>query len=285
MLTLHANPNANANADSRNAPPEMAPPSTGSYSFKPSPYKVSTITATGCIQANINLDILYEHLPIVKEQDNLQEDGFTYVEYGHKKSDTYYKGFAKKLAIARRKTTVSKRFDNQVTVIIRLGGMLTNMKIFRNGNVQMTGLKVIDQGIQAIQHVIACIQSIYQSDDPHISDDISKMAVSQYAVQLINCDFRVGFEIKRDRLYRIIQTDYPNVFCSYEPCIYPGVKIQYDWNSTKKITVAVFQSGCVIITGAQMHEQIQSAYRFICEILQKHFDDIRKVPLATTSPV
>lgn len=272
----------NANANPRNAQ-EMAA-SSGPYSFKPSPYKVSTITATGCIQANINLDVLYEHLPIVKDQDNLQEEGFTYVEYGHKKSDTYYKGFAKKLSIARRKTTVSKRFDNQVTVIIRIGGMLTNMKIFRNGNVQMTGLKVIEQGIRAIEHVIACIQTIYQSGDPLISDDISKMAVSKYVIQLINCDFRVGFEIKRDRLYRIIQTDYPTVFCSYEPCIYPGVKIQYDWNSTKKITVAVFQSGCVIITGAQMHEQIQSAYRFICEILQKHFDDIRKVPLATSSP-
>lgn len=245
------------------------------YAFQPTPYKVSTITATGCIQTHIDLDVLYEHLDIVKQPDNTAEDGFTYVEYGHKKSETCYKGFAKKLAITRRKTTVSKRFDNQVTVILRVHGMQTNMKIFRNGNVQMTGLKMIEQGTQAIGYVIERIRTISHCD-PKVAESIEKMAIANYTIQLINCDFRVGFEIKRDRLYKTIQTLYPNVFCSYEPCIYPGVKIQYDWDPSKKITIAVFQSGCVIITGAQTHEQITCAYHFICNIFNTHFDSIQK---------
>jgi TATA-box binding protein (TBP) (component of TFIID and TFIIIB) len=48
----------------------------------------------------------------------------------------------------------------------------------------------------------------------------------------------------------------------------------------KKITIAVFQSGCIIITGAQNHDQIKKAYAFICDVLLKHQESVEKKILA-----
>jgi TATA-box binding protein (TBP) (component of TFIID and TFIIIB) len=143
-------------------------------------------------------------------------------------------------------------------------------------------------------------------ENKDIAKSQEQVETVNYKVALINSDFKVDFEIKRDKLYSTIINHYDNK-CSFEPCIYPGVKIQYFWNSCnrdkdgvckchedcyigkgnghgdgncKKITIAVFQSGCIIITGAQNTEQIDDAYRFICGVFNKHLDIVKKVSLS-----
>ena len=106
---------------------------------------------------------------------------------------------------------------------------------------------------------------------------------------MINSDFKVNFEIRLDYLYKIITQEY-KIICSYEPCIYPGAKIEYYYpnngfckctsfctgksETCKKITIAVFQSGCIIITGANKIEHIEIAYNFICDILSNNMKRI-----------
>jgi TATA-box binding protein (TBP) (component of TFIID and TFIIIB) len=273
--------------------------------FKPSPYKISTITATGGVNTEVNLDILYKSIEILDEK-NSSDDGFMYIEFGRKKSDTFYRGTNKKLKVSRRKKVEAKRFDNQATVIVRYtengAQLMVNMKIFKNGNVQITGLKYIDQGRVVINKLIAELKRIYV-EDKGIVKDYEKLDNIQYCIRLINSDFRIGFEIKRERLYRLLHTDY-NIRSSYEPCIYPGVKVQYYWNSAKndnqngicecsshcqgkgsgdgpneckKITIAIFQSGCIIITGAQCLKQIDDAYKFICIVIDDNINDLKKI--------
>lgn len=276
--------------------------------FKPTPYKISTITATGGINTNINLESFYNNVDIVPYDGDIS--GFVYIEFGKKKSETFSRGYHKKMSISRRKKVESKRFDNQTTIILKQMTSLTtnfvNIKVFKNGNVQMTGLKSMEQGTQAIDYLINEISRIHQNKDPFIIDDVSKMQNIDNRVRLINSDFRIGFDIKRDKLCKIIQTKY-KVFCSYEPCIYPGAKVQFFWNSChhsqdgictcgevgvdcngkgngegtgncKKITVAVFQSGCVIITGAQTEKQIEDTYAFICKLIVDNYEEVHKKP-------
>jgi len=273
-------------------------------SFTPSPYKVSTITATGGVNTIINLEILYTHVNIVDFDS--KDDGFVYIEFGKKKNESISRGYHKKLAVTRRKKVASKRFDNQATMILRKGDTYTNIKVFKNGNIQMTGLKSIEKGSEAIDMVIAEIARIHRDNDELVVDNIAEMRNVSNKVRLINSDFRVGFDIKRDKLHKIVRES--GVFCTYEPCIYPGVKIEYYWNSDKirqdgvcscsnalecngkgcgcgdmqckKITIAVFQSGCIIITGAQTYEQIDSAYKYICDILETNFEEVNKKQLA-----
>jgi hypothetical protein len=99
---------------------------------------------------------------------------------------------------------------------------------------------------------------------------------------------------------------------SYESAIYQGVKTKYFYNAQrpagnppglcpcarlckgtgqglaigdcKKITISPFQTGQVIITGAQTMEQINEAYEFIKGVFTTHAEDIlRKVYVLPTS--
>lgn len=284
--------------------------------YSPTQYRISTITATGSVSADVDLDVLYTNLCkiILEQQVGKRDDvqtGVVYAEYGKKKSETYFTGFSKKFLTQRKKENTTKRFDNQLTVVYKYNEeTLMNIKIFKNGNIQITGVKQISDGNEMIDKLINLVKQV-ATIDPSVVSSVDQLVNKSYKVALINSDFKIGFEIKRDKLYSVLINQYKNK-CSFEPCIYPGVKIQYYWNTTndckdgvckckqhcatgkgdgvgegccKKITIAVFQSGCIIITGAQKTYQIDDAYAFICNVLHKHMEHIKKVNLATILPL
>jgi TATA-box binding protein (TBP) (component of TFIID and TFIIIB) len=267
----------------------------------PTPYRISTITVTGSVGTCISLDALYDCL----SADADAERGITYVEYGVKKSQTVFKGLNKKQDKNKRKNTPapSKRFDNQVTVVYRTSELnCLNVKIFKNGNVQATGIKSIDRADEVL-HIVADILR----RSPEVVEDPDALAVGKFKIQLINTDYRIGFPIKRDVLHRLLKKKY-GLFCNFEPVIYPGVKVNYFYNAQrqererdgvcrceprcherkrtetmvcKKITIAVFQSGCIIITGSQSKEQIDECYAYINRILYANHDLVRKHEVET----
>ena len=254
------------------------------------PFKISTITATGSLtdeKLDIDIDTLFETVDI----QPLCDEGVLYAEFGKKK-----KGVSKKMA--KRIVVIKnyKKFDNQLTLEYKIKMdevkyTILNCKIFNNGNVQMTGVKYIEQGAVFLERVRDIVLA-----SPATVCDKTKVKACNYQVRMINCDYKFPFCIKRDCLFNILISKYQNV-CSFEPCIYPGVKLQYMWrlgnvnglckcpemcainkrNSIcKKITIAVFQSGCVIITGAQSIPQINEAYDWINSIILANKETIEK---------
>lgn len=297
----------------------------------PTPFKISTITATGIIDAHVNLDALFGSVSIA-------ELGIVYAELGSRKTESIFKGHAKKLTIARRcaagaaaggggggSSSHHKRFDNQITLIFRYLKpskddaqriVSVNVKVFRNGHIQMTGLRECEQGKEVIRMVMDKLEELTgrQAEGETIlvrqeEEEDRQLSMMEYKVRLINCDFRVGFEIRRDQLLKLVCHRY-KMACSFEPCIYPGCKIQYWYNTEyperagvckcvsrcngkggghgdgacKKITIAVFQSGCVIITGGQSDEQVRKTYAFVVSLLLANKEEILKRPLALPSP-
>lgn len=277
-------------------------PPVKNESFSPTALKISTITATASMGCEaINADLLYDTLVISDKNE-----GVLYVEYGEKYGSQKYKGFHKKLTIARRRKPAARRFDNQVTILVRLEtGLekieLTNIKVFKNANVQMTGLKTPEQGYRALEYIMGIMKTnpvITDNKEPHITN---------FQLRLINSDFTLGFEVKRDKLHKTLSRNHPGTFCMYEPCIYPGVKVQFNYNTwqptssidgickctnpcngkgngcsdggCKKVTIAIFQSGSVIVTGARSYDQLISAYNYICKVLAEHVDEIRRPPV------
>ena len=127
--------------------------------------------------------------------------------------------------------------------------------------------------------------------------------IKDYKIVLINSDYYLGFEIKRNVLHELLLNKY-NTFSSYEPCIYPGVNSKYYFNKAyndkqyegkcycdvycdgtgngdgngecKKVTVAIFQSGSIIITGARNMEQIEHAHKFINRIIDNNYHAIKR---------
>ena len=235
--------------------------------------RVSTITSILKLSKNVELEKLYTGIPIT--------DYIRFIEFG---ADNEPRGFSKKMLRKKRKKTKKKIFYNQATLHIFHDNKLMNVKMFNNGKVQITGLKKVDQAPILISKLIQYLQDI------EIFDDID---ILSHKLVLINSDFDIGYEVDRETLHREI-IEY-GMYSSYEPCIYPGVNIKYYINTNnsngicccddicngkgrgdgdgncKKVTIAVFKSGKIIITGGQSLEQVQTAHDFI-----KRFMDERK---------
>ena len=172
----------------------------------------------------------------------------------------------------------------------------------------MTGVKSEDTGKEAIESIIELIKDYQLNSEEKIVDNINDLKSSSFCIHLINSDFKVNMEIRRDLLANLIMENY-SCTCSYEPCIYPGVKLQYFLNKNnkglpltkqgsckcvipcngkgdgfttdtcKKITISIFQSGCILITGVTLIEHIQIAYDYIHELITLHEKEIKRVKL------
>lgn len=271
-------------------------------------YRISTITATASLNTEINLDLLYQSLkPICEQGTNLlpEDEGIVYIEFGKKKVETIYKGISTSRSL--NNDNKIKRFDNQVTIVYKanINGIksMMNTKIFKNGNIQMTGIRDIEQGRQMVENIANMIRNIYNNVEPNVVSNIDTLVPDKYQLRLINSDFKIGYEIHREKLYNILGDKYMSC-CSYEPCIYPAVKIKYYYNldnplcdgncycskkciigkntgsgdmMCKKVTIAVFQSGCIIITGGQNIHQVDEAYKFINRVLFENDQVKRKI--------
>jgi TATA-box binding protein (TBP) (component of TFIID and TFIIIB) len=238
--------------------------------------RVSTITCILQISTVLDLKKIYDLTPITKY--------IPFIEYG---AENIPKGFSKKMLRKKRKKTIKKMFYNQATLHVFHDGKIMNVKLFNNGKIQITGLKKENQGPELIKNLIDYFYDISMFDDD------KQIEIINHKLVLINSDFDLGFQIDREELHNEIIDS--GIYSSYEPCIYPGVNIKYFINQNqfdgicscnsmcngkgradgdgncKKITIAVFKSGKVIITGGQNINQIETSYRFI-----KNFIDERK---------
>lgn len=154
----------------------------------------------------------------------------------------------------------------------------------------MTGLKTVEMGQNILDYLLKLVIDLNKSDnDIYLNDkDFSLM---NYDIAMYNTDFDIGFKVNRDRLNSYLLD--LGIYTSFEPCIYPGVNIKYYYKSTnkngkceccptcngdgkkdhcKKITIAVFNSGKIIITGGRNYKQCKEAYEFINKILQEKKD-------------
>lgn len=265
--------------------------------------RISTITTTAQLGTKINLDPLFAQVPIMEYWD--LNDGILKMEFNGSVKGTSFKDI-----ILKPKTTKTS-FFNQATLVIRrevspLCWKEINVKLFRNGGVQMTGVRSIEMSGEALRWLIDylntnCTESPIFSKPPEIHKE---------QVQLVNTDFSIGAKIRRDVLHRVLSDNY-RLNSSYESAIYQGVKTKYFYNAQrpvgsppglcpcqrlckgtgdgskigecKKITISPFQTGQVIITGARTMEQINEAYEFIKGVFTTHADDIlRKVYVLPT---
>ncbi len=197
----------------------------------------------------------------------------------------------------KKQTSVPKqKFYNQATLIIKpyKDGKNVNVKFFLNGSVSMTGCQEEDDGIKVMKNFIKEIKKypevFYEKEHK------SSLDVIDYKVTMINANYIVGFKIDRPKLYKLLAENY-KVYTSYDPSIYQGVKIGFMWNNNhlykdglcrcsvkcryeknarkkntcKLVTIAIFQSGNIIITGAYDIKQTIEAYEYVNKILYDNY--------------
>lgn len=135
----------------------------------------------------------------------------------------------------------------------------------------------------------------------------SEIHLTNLEIVLINSNYKINFNIDRNVLAYILSVE-EGIYCSFEANEYQGVKISYYWNQSQKqskkygicscdvhcrttknknkksstpcilITISVFRTGSIIITGARDMGQINDAYNFINNIIIKNIERIYQKP-------
>jgi TATA-box binding protein (TBP) (component of TFIID and TFIIIB) len=293
----------------------------------PGKLRISTITAIGDFGVSINLEKLAEKLASSIDTENSTIMTIKYRRGGNKKPkdsnkpDILWPNPDWNLIYQKSHLNGSKKvtstFFNQITAEIILDTQYTkqkkiktvNMKIFTNGKIQITGIR--NTNLDDAKFASNVIYNMMITDPSLISNsvcpqNINDIKTNNFYIALINSDYDTGFKIIREPLADIL--NYMDIFTTYEPTIYPGVKARVyindindtvdglchcmDKGSTKlcpqkggcgdgvgechSVTISVFQSGKIIITGGITLSQINKCYLFINNILKENFATVRR---------
>ena len=253
------------------------------------PLRISTLVTTGHLGTTINLGKLFDQMKGVVIPIGYPSEGFMKMEH-----ETKVIGHSARDMLTKRRVS-DKTFFNQSTLVIRKQRddsdefKEVNVKLFANGGFQMTGVTSEEFSRSVLNYMLAKFATF--------TEQISEipLTVKKFAIQLLNSDYKINALIKRADLHRILCQEY-HLSSTLETTIYQGVNTKYYYNEAaptkrgicmcprfcngqgdgtalgqcKKITIAAFQTGSIIITGARNKPQLDEAYTFMNNILQRH---------------
>ena len=253
----------------------------------PSGVSISTM----CCSAKIGTEIDIENI-----QDYLQIDKNDILTV--KLNDTKIRTLLEQKTKNRRKKKIPKKgktqkFYNQITVVVRIGHEPTddinkektiNVKLFKNGSIQMSGCKRIEDVNNVINKLTYRLKEKKGKLDEGVIKQIEfikdhdSLKITDFKIDMINSNYQVNLQIDRSKFYRLLLKK--KISASYEKCIRACVIIKYcppeDNLQEKEISIFVFQKGNIIITGAKSRNQVSSAYNYLNKILLEHADEISK---------
>ena len=199
------------------------------------------------------------------------------------------------------------KFENQKKIDKKNFGHTFNLEIDTRDLLENKNREEIEKKIN-IKRIYEDLITFYENEDQEIYayaiEDKNRIKIGKLETVLINSDFNINFRIKRNILHSILKDNY-QIVSRYEPGIYPGVNNKFYWNinnkgtsqegkcicqgkctgkgkgngdgDCRKITIAAFQSGSIIITGARTILHIEDAYNFINKVIKDNYELIKKV--------
>uniref|UniRef100_A0A6C0I8S7 TATA-box binding protein n=1 Tax=viral metagenome TaxID=1070528 RepID=A0A6C0I8S7_9ZZZZ len=219
---------------------------------------ISTMTICFNFTKLINLTLLKESLPenMIKYNPGCKKSKVQ----KKKGTDSFYNSFDIKLTFVDRKREPFV-FSN------------VSIFIFPNGRAKAAGIKTINTIYIMLEELINIITSVPDCTDPDISTENVK-------IQMICSDFKIkpiienpdGWCLKQEDLKNILVNEYSKSATFSALSRYPGInlKIQSTIEPLKQISVLIFRSGSIIITGAKNASDIANCYQFIIGVISSH---------------
>jgi len=201
----------------------------------------------------------------------------------------------------------NEHFYNSCSIIVKADEKTkcVNIKLFNNGKITLTGSKEEMDGFNSCK---VLLEELKKYPDIFINlnkEHVKTLEIINYKITMINSDFNTNFKIDLLKLLNILNINKKELFTKFNPEKYRGLIIGYYWNTDnelqegkchckgkcngkgngtgpsqcKKITISIFKSGSIIITGGRLVKQIQDAYYFINNILKENYKDIIKLSI------
>lgn len=140
-------------------------------------------------------------------------------------------------------------FYNQVTIGYTDKISTKKVKIFPNGSLQIAGCANMTDCHRFIKQLQVLMKLIFDVDIPEES----------FKIVMINSNFTMNREIHQ---MNAIRTFSPECKVDFHPDRYSAVKVKYK-TTNKEITVSIFGSGSIIISGAETMTEIFQTYQYI----------------------
>lgn len=154
-------------------------------------------------------------------------------------------------------------FYNQLTIRIRDRLGKRAVKIFVNGVLHLTGCKSIRDAVAVGDAVCATIEAA----------SCKIVDIADLKVCMINSNFSTGQRLRLLEVKRAIGTE-----CSYDPEGYPAAKFKRG-----KVSIFVFATGKVIVTGGKTFADILEGYAFVTTFLDANIEALKARPLVLVS--
>jgi len=236
--------------------------------------KISTMTFT----CQLNTDIYIENIGKYAE---LKPTGINTVKI---KNDMVRSIIPVKINVKKTKKS-KKSFYNQITLKVATlyKKKPVSVKLFENGSVQMTGCiciedctYILEQLCEEFKKVKGIIEGnkIIPKQFVKNIDALDINNVQDIKIVMINSNYKIGFCIDRMELYKALLLD--NIDCTFEPCVHACVNIKYPYDDNNTISIFIFESGAIIITGAKNKDHIVKAYNFTVAKCYEYFNLIIK---------
>lgn len=233
-------------------------------------------------------DGLYE---INKEKVSYDSDNYFISPYSYLKSTkkNIYNSFGEKIGLGFLRFNTDRRIKNKDFYV-------RDKKIYNSKNEEL-GEEVREISGDNSILVNPGINNLVSTFKTTTEDSIE---ISDFRIVNINSIYDCNMEFNRESLKSIL--DSKNIFSKFDPNTYPAINVKYIFNEyldgvchcketcrwvngkrmseekggCKRISLFVFQSGKIIITGGDSLEQINTAYEFMNSIILKNFEDVLK---------
>jgi TATA-box binding protein (TBP) (component of TFIID and TFIIIB) len=146
-------------------------------------------------------------------------------------------------------------FYNQITLGYMDQYSTKSIKVFPNGSIQVAGCSDLFDCIRIIGQLSFLLKEILNMDNP--------IPIENYRVVMINTNFSLNYNVNLMKIAEHFSAH--GVFnVSFEPDRYSAVKIKFKPASDmKEVTVSIFSTGKIIVTGAETLKEIVYSYNII----------------------
>ena len=183
-----------------------------------------------------------------------------------------------------------------------------NIKLFINGSIQMTGCKHLDNVKNSLEILFERLKitkailtkDLEYTEKPFVADK-SKLdikLVNKFCIQMINTNFNMQFQINRKNLYQLLIDNNIdasidplvkanksqltnlmkdlNIDATFDPITHACVNIKYHLknNSSKTISIFVFESGSITIAGSNSSDEVLEVYNFINKFILINYNKL-----------